>query len=48
MVDSFHYNFFPCAFNAYIRVESENLEVNSIYGTPFDKIKVESSNDVIK
>lgn len=48
IVDQFHYNFFPCAYNALVRIESDDYTVIRTYGTPIDDTYVEPSYDVIK
>eukprot|EP00494_Astrolonche_serrata_P029615 UN29882 len=36
LVDDFHYNFFPCAFDADIQIKSGDFRVEGLYGTPYD------------
>jgi len=47
IVDHFHYNFFPCAFNCLFRIESDEFVVKKTYGSPFDDTFLEGSDDVI-
>ena len=44
MVDHFHYNFFPIAFSVLLRLESDDFEVESTFGTPFDNLRIETSS----
>lgn len=48
IVDHFHYNFFPTAFNVLIRIESDDYTVAQTFGTSFENTYVESSNDAIR
>lgn len=47
LVDNFHFNFFPCAYNALLRIESDNYTVVRTYGTPFDDTYAEVSGDAL-
>jgi len=47
IVYNFHYIFFPCCFNALLRIESDDFLVERAYGTPFDSLYLEASSDVI-
>lgn len=38
IVENFHYNFFPCAYNVLLSVSSEDYEVVRTYGSPFDPV----------
>ena len=47
IVDHFHYNFFPSAFNCLLRIDSDAFEIERTYGSPFDDTFLEGSEDVI-
>lgn len=47
IVEKFHFNFFPNAFNVNLRIESNDFEVIRSYGTPFDDTFLEASGDAL-
>lgn len=48
LVGHFDYNFFPCVFDVNLRVESDGLVVENVFGNDDQKIYLESSNDALK
>ena len=36
IVDHFHYNFFPCAFDVQLTIDTPDFEIVETYGTPFE------------
>jgi hypothetical protein len=36
IVDEFDYNFFPCAFNVELKMDTTDFEIEETYGVPFE------------